>query len=113
MSSRSTQYDSFRVVIKQSLCELPQLAGELFRSLTIFGDNVKIPLSLLQRYWDMTEAKVQEMVRKFDRLYLVETVVMQQQVFCSLQYHYSSYLSHEVSEEKKRLMHRKLVDCYK
>lgn len=63
-------------------------------------------------YWNINEIQVQNVVQKFDRLFLVETVINPQQTFCSLQYHYCSYLSHEVSDEEKREMHRQLVDCY-
>lgn len=93
----------------------------LFHSLAIFGDNIKIPLTLLQAYWRKSETAVEQIVRKFDRLYLVETVMLpaavpdstaDEQTFCLLKYHYCSYLSNEWSENNKQLFHQKLLLSY-
>lgn len=113
--NESTCNDSFRVVIEQSLNSLNVLTPldlKLFYSLAIFDENAKIPLSLLQTYWDMSEAEVERRVSGFDRLYLVDTV-KQHSTFCKLQYHYWSYLSHTFNKMRKREMHQKLVECYR
>lgn len=113
--NESTCNDSFRVVIEQSLNSLNVLTPidlELFYSLAIFDENAKIPLSLLKLYWNLSETEVDKMVNSFDRLYLVD-IVNQKSTFCTLQYHYWSYLSHSFNKYKKREMHQRLVECYK
>lgn len=115
VKNESTSHDSFRVVIEQALNSLSVLTEQdlkYFYSLAIFGENAKIPLSLLQRYWSKSESDVEEMVHSFDRLYLVD-IVKQRPTFCTLQYHYWSYLSHNVDQSTKRAMHKELVNCYR
>lgn len=118
---RSTSNESFRIIIWQSLTDLPEEYEQLFHSLAIFGDNIKIPLSLLQAYWQKSESEVEQIVRKFDRLYLVETVTLPAasgdptadvQMFCLLKYHYCSYLSNELTETEKLRYHNKLLISY-
>lgn len=65
---------------------------------------------------------MEQIVRKFDRLYLAETVMQPAatadspadvQMFCLLKYHYCSYLANEWSEHNKQLFHQKLLHSYK
>lgn len=130
-----TRDEKFRILIKQSLIELSEEYENLFNTLAIFGDDVKIPLSLLEAYWNKSEEDVEQIVQKFDRMYLVETVTLPAtrsalevksfgrsctpdtiandiQTYCLLKYHYCSYLSQGLSLETKRSMHCRLIRSY-
>lgn len=117
--SRSTRHDPLRKIIEQSICDLPDGYAQLFYSLAIFGDNVKIPLSLLQAYWGKSRPDVEQIVQKLDRLYLVERIYGQcahdatdEREFCLLKYHYYSFLSHYHTDAEMQQMHRKLIQSY-
>lgn len=110
---RTMQYGPIRAVIEQSLCDLPDVEKILFQSLVIFGDNVRIPLSLLQLYWNKTAAEVEQIVEKFDRLYIVCIDKTSPRISCSLQYLYCSYLSYDVKPDIQIKMHRELIESYK
>lgn len=113
--NESTCNDAFRVVIEQSLHSLSVLTTDdmkFFKSLAIFDENAKIPLSLLQKLWNKSESEVETRIKEFDRLYLVNILKLKP-TFCTLQYHYWSYLSHHITDFEKREMHQKLVQCYK
>lgn len=110
--NESTCNDSFRFVIEQSLNSLTPGDLDLFHRLAVFDENAKIPLSLLHMYWGLSEAEVEKRVNGFDKLYLVD-IVKQKSTFCTLQYHYWSYLSHTSNLRRKRELHKKLIECYK
>lgn len=129
-----TRDESFCILIKQSLIELSEDYENLFNTLAIFGNDVKIPLSLLEAYWNKSEEEVERIVQKFDRMYLVETVTLPAtrsvreakafgrsctaesasdvQTYCLLKYHYCSYLSLGLTPEKRRSMHGRLIRSY-
>lgn len=71
-------------------------------------------LQLLQLYWGKSEREVEEIIKKFDKLYLVEKgLIKNEMLACSLQYHYYSFLKNEVPIAEKTKMHLDVVKCYK
>ncbi|KAJ6647516.1 Apoptotic protease-activating factor 1 [Pseudolycoriella hygida] len=107
----------YHKLIKQSLMDLSHEDGHMFRSLVIFPNDVNIPASLLQLYWGKSEREVEEIIKKFDKLYLVDKGIMNVSnndvLACSLQYHYYSYLQNIVPQDEKTKMHLELLNCYK
>lgn len=75
--------------------------------------NFMINSQVLKRYWDLSLSKVEETVQRFDKLYLLETITVDGEMYCSLHYHYYSYLKSHVSSCEKVKMHRTLVNNYR
>lgn len=70
-------------------------------------------LKVLELYWGRHNTDVEEIVRKLDKLYLLQTHIIDGQMYCSLHYHYYSYLTNYIDAIKKQKMHKALVDSYR
>lgn len=69
---------------------------------------------VLELYWNRKKTVVEEIIRKLDKLYLVEMRhSMDGDLFCHLHYFYYSYLANEVISEDKLAMHQTLVQNYR
>lgn len=68
---------------------------------------------MLQRYWGRSKSDVEAIIERLDKLYLLERVISDNQIYCSLHYHYYSYLTNLISAKDKEKMHAKLVDSYR
>lgn len=69
-------------------------------------------IQVLQKYWNRPKSLVEEIIQHLDKLYLLERVIIDGEIYCSLDYHYYSYLTNLISAEEKQLMHEKLVESY-
>lgn len=67
---------------------------------------------VLQKYWNHPKSEVEEIIQRLDKLYLLERVIIDGEIYCSLHYHYYSYLTNLISGEDKQRMHAKLVESY-
>lgn len=67
---------------------------------------------MLERYWKKSAHEVENIINDLDALHLVEAIYSSDRFYCSIQYHYCSYLTDTVTEERKLAMHQRLVDSY-
>lgn len=56
---------------------------------------------------------MEEIIQRLDKLYLLERVIIGSESYCSLHYHYYSYLTNLIKANEKQGMHATLVDSYK
>lgn len=69
---------------------------------------------VLQKYWQLpSRSEVEEIIQRLDKLYLLECVIIDGEIYCSLHYHYYFYLTNLVSAEMKQNMHATLVKSYR
>lgn len=71
-----------------------------------------ISIQVLQKYWNCQKSEVEEIIQRFDKLYLLERIIIDGEIYCYLHYHYYSYLTNLIDAQKKQRMHAKLVKSY-
>ncbi|XP_058836484.1 uncharacterized protein LOC131693031 isoform X2 [Topomyia yanbarensis] len=97
--------------ILEQLSEEEQIA---FRSLVIFRDNVKIPQSVLQRYWAQSPEQTESLtIRLINKGLLDKRYCKDQQIFYVLHYVCYSFLLKEKPDENHANLHRRLVESYR
>ncbi|XP_021710103.1 uncharacterized protein LOC5567237 isoform X1 [Aedes aegypti] len=98
--------------IRSILDQLSDSEQKAFRSLVIFRDNVKIPHSVLQRYWYLTAEETESLTSKLINKGLLDKRVSNQQDFFVLHYVCYSFLLKEKPGETYANLHRRLVESY-
>lgn len=66
----------------------------------------------MQRYWNRNKSEVEKIIERLDKLYLLERAIIDGEIYCSLHYHYYSYLTNLINADEKQRMHVKLVESY-
>lgn len=74
--------------------------------------HVMFSTQVLQKYWSRSKSDVEEIIQRLDKLYLLESIVIDGEIYCSLHYHYYSYLTNLIDVEEKQSMHTKLIGSY-
>lgn len=72
-------------------------------------------MQVLEKYWNRQKFEVEEIVQRLDKLYLLECnmgEINDDEIYCSLHYHYYSYLTNLINSKEKQRMHAKLVESY-
>ncbi|XP_062562498.1 uncharacterized protein LOC134226007 [Armigeres subalbatus] len=99
--------------IRSILDQLSEKEQKAFRDLVIFRDNVKIPHSVLQRYWGMTAEDTELLTSKLISKGLLDKRISNQQDFYILHYVCYSFLCKEKPGETYANLHRRLVESYR
>ncbi|XP_058466553.1 uncharacterized protein LOC131439490 isoform X2 [Malaya genurostris] len=100
--------------IKAILEQLSEEEQQAFRDLVIFRDNVKIPQSVLQRYWGLSLEQTESLAtRLINKGLLDKRYCKDQQTFYVLHYVCYSFLLKEKPDDNHANLHRRLVDSYR
>lgn len=99
--------------IRSILNQLDDTEQAAFRSLLVFRDNVKIPHSVLQRYWGLTAEETEYRISKLINKGLLDKRVVNQREFFVLHYVCYSFLLKERPRENYANLHQRLVESYR
>lgn len=71
-------------------------------------------MQVLQVYWNLPQAEVDQIVDTLDGLYLLQRMSDDKgTMYCSLHHLYYTYLANIVTSDEKQKMHKTLVDGYR
>ncbi|XP_055614088.1 uncharacterized protein LOC129760471 [Uranotaenia lowii] len=101
------------MTIKSILDQLSQEEQEAFRSLVIFRDNVKIPASVLQRYWNFSDKQTVDMAEQLFKKGLLDKRPCNTEMYYVLHYVCHSFLLKDRPGENYANLHRRLVESYR